>query len=122
MSIGEKIFFSEYQDPEYRARYLRENKMYSHIYFDFMTSGEYMEYCAVIRHDYHVNPLLALQREYAMLVPKLVSKYARLMKKGERFYMPNIDWHFRSQEGRHRAMAFARLFGPDERFPVLIKS
>ena len=46
--------------------------------------------------------------EYASISDETVAKYAELMKKGERFPIPVVDYYHQTQEGRHRAAAAAK--------------
>ena len=46
--------------------------------------------------------------EYASVVDETINKYADLMKKGERFPIPVVDYYHHTQEGRHRAAAAAK--------------
>ena len=81
----------------------------------YMTADEYIDRCA--------NDIFKISREDAINSarnPKNIDLYADKMLTGEVFPVCYLDYVYRQQEGRHRALAFKKAFGAYEKFPVLI--
>lgn len=66
-----------------------------------MTSEQYLEQCSVVRGH---RPSLP-ENEHACVNPGKIDHYAQLMKKGEKFPLPMLNYVFGNQDGRHRALA-----------------
>ena len=81
-----------------------------------MSPKEYFEYCANDIFNVPVNNLIKSRQD--MLTPK----YKEDMLKGDVFPMCVLNLADSSQEGLHRMLAAAELFGWDVKYPVLVVS
>lgn len=61
---------------------------------------------------------LMVDRERLMVNDELARKFADLMKSGDKFALPYVDYDYGNQEGRHRARALEML--GVRLFPVLV--
>jgi hypothetical protein len=99
-------------------------KVPSHDYFKFeklrdgkitwMTGDEYIDKC--------INDIFNLS--YDQVVTRAVNEdkvneYAEKMLNGVTFPVCYLDYPYRQQEGRHRALAFKKAFGENAKMPVL---
>ena len=78
-----------------------------------MSSDQYLEQCSVCRGH---NPPLP-QNEHACVNPGKIDHYAQLMKNGDKFPLPMLNYVFGNQDGRHRALA--ALANGVKRIPVI---
>ena len=103
---GEKITKKEY----YKFEKGKDCKL------TYMTGKEYLEKCAkdIFGTDYDsaVTNSIWISQES-------VDAYAEAMKRGEVFPLCYLDYKSHSQEGRHRALAFIKAFGENEKMPVM---
>ena len=94
------------RNPEY---YLEAKGVGGEI--TWMTPDEYMQKAAQI----HGVPT---SREYDVVMPSLVKKYANDMRSGSKLPVPVLDFDVGTQEGRHRVVA-AQWLGAGK-IPVLV--
>ena len=80
---------------------------------EYMTPREYMVRSAEIHGK-------SVESEYDFVSDERVKKYAELMRRGEVFPMPYIDYVDRYQEGRHRVLAFGKAFDKFDVIPVMV--
>lgn len=82
----------------------------------YMTGKEYLEKCAkdIFGTDYD-----SAVTNNAWVSQESVNAYAEAMKRGEVFPLCYLDYASHSQEGRHRALAFIKAFGENEKMPVM---
>jgi hypothetical protein len=83
---------------------------------EYMTGDQYIEKCA--NDIFHMS----MEKTLSPVDWDIVHKYANDMKNGDKFPIPYLDYHYKQQEGRHRALAFKEAFGKDAVMPVLIIS
>lgn len=96
-------------DATIKDYYKFEKGVYSDIVY--MTAKEYMD--MVSKYVFNGNDA------YRAVDDKKVNTYAQKIKKGMKFPLPYIDFKMGGQEGRHRMLACAKVYGEDTRFPVL---
>jgi len=119
------IFTANTQLPEYDSLLsnkklkgdatVREYKKFekgADSYIEYMTADEYMDLCS--------KYIFGGRDAYAGVITDKVFKYAEMMRNGDKFPLPYIDIISGGQEGRHRMLAGAEVFGKDKMFPVLI--
>ena len=80
----------------------------------YMTTDEYINKCIndIFKSNYDKVVTHAIHWDK-------VDKYAELMKQGVKFPTPYLNYKNKGQEGRHRALAFAKAFGDDAEMPVI---
>lgn len=78
-----------------------------------MTSNQYLEQCSIVRGH---NPPIP-QNEYTCVDPRKIHKYTELMKRGEKFPLPMLNYVVGNQDGRHRALA--ALANGAKKIPVI---
>jgi hypothetical protein len=80
----------------------------------YMTADEYIKRCSDV-FGVSVKDTINSARN-----PKNIDIYAEKMLSGEKFPVCYIDYVYRQQEGRHRALAFKKAFGENAKMPVLV--
>lgn len=100
---------SNYSTKDY---YKFEKGVEGHI--EYMTASEYLDQCSsyVFGGD-----------AYKGVIGDKVLKYAEDIRSGDKFPLPYLNFssvYGPSQEGRHRMLASAKVYGEDEKFPVLV--
>lgn len=80
----------------------------------YMTADEYIKRCSDV-FGVSVKDTINSARN-----PKNIDLYAEKMLSGEKFPVCYIDYVYRQQEGRHRALAFKKAFGENAKMPVLV--
>jgi len=118
----------KYIDPTHTATPMYDNLLHEPAYFIankdtsydiiYMSPDEYMEGCVNNRLVMDGNTKASVRSEWQSVRPEDVKEYKKIMESGERFPMPNLDYVYGGQEGRHRAAAL-HLLGV-KRFPVMI--
>ena len=82
----------------------------------YITGEEYIKRCAKDIFGMSVESMLDDQD----VSFDKVDKYAKLMKQGVTFPICYLDYAYKQQEGRHRALAFRQVYGDNAVMPVLI--
>ena len=127
-SVGDSVFSQNLKRAGNYAREFSDNEMVgkvtAHDYKKFekglnsrikyMTAKEYINKCSKDIFG------MSYERTMSPVDRDNVHKYAEMMKQGTVLPMPYLDYVYKQQEGRHRALAFAEAFGEDEYFPVLV--
>ena len=122
-----KTPFSKSTDMPYydsmmkNPEYFKRNKGVTYK-IKYMSPDEYLDKCYEIHCQRYIEmgktpPTKERYMRFA-IEESLAKKYADLMKKGEKFPIPVLDYNIMNQEGRHRAYA-AKLLGVKE-IPVLV--
>jgi hypothetical protein len=99
-------------------------KVPSHDYFKFeklrdgnitwMTGDEYIDKCIKYIFDLSYDQVVTKAVDFDK-----VNNYADKMLSGDTFPICYLDYVYRQQEGRHRALAFKKAFGDSAKMPVL---
>lgn len=82
----------------------------------YMTPREYFNYCIndIFENSISFSELLMSRSD------DLIPEYVEAMKQGNKFPLPYLDFGRKEQEGLHRMLAAAKIFGWDsKKFPVL---
>lgn len=80
----------------------------------YMTASGYLNQCG--KYIFEDDP-------YSGVSSDKVNKYAESIKSGDKFPLPYLNLsstYGPSQEGRHRMLAASKVYGEDEKFPVLV--
>lgn len=102
-----------FTDPEYMAK---EENLKGHI--EMMSPREYYEECATkIFPNSNVDSLIKSRS----LDPRVLDEIKEIIVKYKRqVFLPYLNYAEKNQEGLHRMLVAAELFGWDHKFPVLI--
>jgi hypothetical protein len=83
----------------------------------YMTPNEYLERCAKDIFNSTYEKTVGNIKKYNS---GIISKYAKDMLNGDKFPLPYLDYVYKQQEGRHRALAVIEAFGEDSIMPVIV--
>lgn len=109
-------FYDQFFDVKDRA-YLQDVKNLKGTIVR-MNPEEYYDKCAV---DIFSVPVSKLKKERGEMDRKIIEKLKTIMTKyNRRMCMPMINYADKGQEGLHRMMAIAELYGWDHKVPVLV--
>lgn len=84
---------------------------------EYMSPNEYLERCAKDIFNSTYEKTVGNIKKYNSNV---ISKYAKDMLNGDKFPLPYLDYVYKQQEGRHRALAVIEAFGEDSIMPVIV--
>ncbi len=101
-----------FTNPKYMAR---EENLKGHI--EMMSPREYYEACATKIFNSNVDSLVKSRNAD----PKVLEQIKEIIVKYKRqVFLPYLNYAEKNQEGLHRMLVAAELFGWDHKFPVLI--
>lgn len=96
------------------TNYFEKKNLEGHI--EYMTPMEYYEGCAKV-----FNTSVSNLQQQRKADDDSISYLSNRLQSGQKFYLPYINYANEGQEGLHRMMVLANLFGwNDVRFPVLV--
>jgi hypothetical protein len=84
---------------------------------EYMSPNEYLERCAKDIFNSTYEKTVGNIKKYNS---GIISKYAKDMLNGDKFPLPYLDYVYKQQEGRHRALAVIEAFGEDSIMPVIV--
>ena len=118
--VKQSVFNTEKTGIPYYDEILhsKEAQRYHNTKFEIvnMTPKEYIEKCAEIFESSFENQIRQVSND-----TETINHLITVLKSGEKFPMTFLDYtNERSQEGRHRMYAAAKLYGWDVKYPVAI--
>lgn len=111
-------YYNDFLDPDELDYLQREKNRTGEIVM--MSPAEYYKICATKifkgnAADHDVQDLIDSRK-----ISSNLSKYIQMFRDGVSFHMPMLNFAENGQEGLHRMLAAAEVFGWDTKFPVLV--